>query len=344
MSEADFPALSPPVGEEGISPQALEAQAQLKQAAADALEDGLPNVALEKLTAAIQLGCTSALLYCRRARLLLQLDRPRAAANDCTAALSLNPDSGTAFKLRGQSNAKIGLWEEAHSDLAAGLRLDYDETLEELARSVSAKAKEIQASRVASRLRSQEVEHAAKRKEDKEKYEEGIRSREAERIWKLPPAPANPRLSRRSCFSHHIIAECKLEVIREWAAQLRLGVLMKIGWPGVLVIEGDERAVVAYVDALSALPWRYFKVRGARLVEGYPDQCVDDFRLLPIAVEEFGEDLKIDVLEARCQELGVLDLYSACISTGRKSGRGGDKGGGKGRGEKGKSKFKGKEQ
>merc|ERR1712127_871325 len=68
-------------------------------------------------------------------------------------------------------------------------------------------------------------------------------------LSRASPGPA--RLGRRGMFSHHIIASSKRQAISQWAAQLRLGGLAKIGWPGIIIVEGDERDVQHYVDALS---------------------------------------------------------------------------------------------
>ena len=78
----------------------------------------------------------------------MQLGRPGAADNDCTAALGLNPDSGKAFKIRGRARSKLERWEEAHRDFATGLQLDYDEDTEDAMKEAAEKAKAINAARV----------------------------------------------------------------------------------------------------------------------------------------------------------------------------------------------------
>ena len=39
-------------------------------------------------------------------KVLMQLDRPGAADNDCTAALALNPDSAKAYKMRARLSSE----------------------------------------------------------------------------------------------------------------------------------------------------------------------------------------------------------------------------------------------
>merc|ERR1712217_49075 len=146
--------------------------------ATDALEDGNKDKALEKFTEAIVVGCASAMLLARRAQLLFQMDRPRAAVNDCTAALAVNPDSAKAFKIRARAYLKLEMWEEAHSDFQTGLKIDYDEQTDDDSKEVAAKAKEIQASKVKQRNKEEEEQYYKTLQENKEKYEAGLKANE----------------------------------------------------------------------------------------------------------------------------------------------------------------------
>lgn len=172
--------MSPPIPEEGLSEEAQDKQAGFKQEAVDAMEDGKLDLALEKYTEAIKCGCNSALLYCRRAKLLLQLDRPGAAVQDCTAALEINPDSGSAYKLRGKAYAKQEKYEEAHKDLSTGLKLDYDEDTEEMAKPIAEKVNKMQEQNAKDRVKKEEEEYHRQLQENKAKYEAGLKAREEE--------------------------------------------------------------------------------------------------------------------------------------------------------------------
>lgn len=175
--EGAFPAMSPADVLE-LTEAAEDKQNGLKQQGSDALEDGKLDVALEKLTEAIVVGCASGLLYSRRAQLLLKLDRPRACVNDCTAALAINPDSAKAFKMRARAYSKLHMWEEAHSDFQTGLKLDYDEETYDESLEVAAKAKEISAAAVLKRKKEEDDEYNKKLRESKEAYEVGLRANE----------------------------------------------------------------------------------------------------------------------------------------------------------------------
>merc|ERR1712110_1233591 len=121
-----------------------------------------------------------------------------------------------------------------------------------------------------------------------------------------------PMLGRRAMYSYHIIASSKRHAVTEWAIQLGLGGMAKIGWPGVIVVEGDERNVRVYVDALSRLRWKHFVVRGEQTVEGRPGQHIDDLRALPMGFEEFGTN-GMSEFAARCRHCGLEELFMTCM-------------------------------
>ncbi|CAK9018662.1 RWD domain-containing protein 2B [Durusdinium trenchii] len=128
---------------------------------------------------------------------------------------------------------------------------------------------------------------------------------------------ARGALGRRAMFSHHIIAPGKRQVIKDWAAQLQLGGMAKVGWPGVIIVEGEEPNVVAYVEALSRLRWKHFVVRAEQMIEldGMP---LDSLRVLPVPLEEFPPD-GMSEFSARCRHLGVEELFLAALKIGDKA-------------------------
>lgn len=180
--EAPFPAMSP-AGVEELTDDAQDKQNGLKQEGTDALEDGKKDLALEKFTAAIEVGCANAMLITRRAQLLFDMDRPRAAVNDCTAALAANPNSAKAFKIRAKSYLKLEMLEEAHSDFQTALKVDYDLIADDEktfadSKEVAEKVKELQASKVKERVKEEQEEYNRKLQESKKAYEEGLKANE----------------------------------------------------------------------------------------------------------------------------------------------------------------------
>merc|ERR1712086_648752 len=120
----------------GLTDEQMDKQSEAKQAAVDALENGL-----EKYSEAIRIGNASALMYAKRADLLLKLKRPRACINDSNAALKLNPDSGKAYKTRGRAYRKLCKWEESFMDLTTGQKIDYADDTADIVDVVSKKFK-----------------------------------------------------------------------------------------------------------------------------------------------------------------------------------------------------------
>ena len=108
-----------------------------------------PAEALDLYTEALQAeaatACLSATTLAKRAEVLLKLERPAAAINDCDAALKLNPDSCRALKTRGKVRAALGEFVEANLDLSKAQSIDFDPDLAPLCAEVKAKAAETSA-------------------------------------------------------------------------------------------------------------------------------------------------------------------------------------------------------
>lgn len=178
--DKSFPPLSPPNVAE-LTDEQVDKQNALKQEGVDFAEDGKLDEALAKFSDAIAIGCASALLYSRRAALLVKLGRPRAVINDCTAALEVNPDSAKAFKMRARANVKLELWEQANIDFQTGLKIDFDDETEEEAKVAAEKAKEIQDKSVKERVLKEKDNYETKLIADKAAYAAAMKAREE--IW-----------------------------------------------------------------------------------------------------------------------------------------------------------------
>jgi suppressor of tumorigenicity protein 13 len=155
-----------PDGEIELTDAQMDKLGELKQQAADSLENGDIQKALDKYTEAITMGNATAMLYARRAETLLKLNRPNACIVDCTSAVAINPDIGKAYKLRGRAYRNLGRWEEAHGDLSRGQQLDYDDDTMEVQKFVAEKFKKIIERRTKTRLQEEaekEAELTAKR-------------------------------------------------------------------------------------------------------------------------------------------------------------------------------------
>lgn len=144
----------PPMYESG---EDVDKAADLKMTASDLKSNGDYEGALAKYTEAVQAAEPSALLYANRADCLLKVGRPRAAINDCDAALKMNPDSAKALRIRGTAKKEIGEYEAALTDLSASQTIDYNDQAAEDLKFCSEKHVEL------------EKENAKKRNKEEEK-------------------------------------------------------------------------------------------------------------------------------------------------------------------------------
>ncbi len=78
----------------------------------------------------------------------------------------------------------------------------------------------------------------------------------------LYPSSSPPRLLRILVHFHHIIAQSKRRAILEGACELEIGGICKIGWPGLLVMEGPEDGCNELLRRLRRLKWQMMKIRG----------------------------------------------------------------------------------
>jgi suppressor of tumorigenicity protein 13 len=118
---------APPQYDEASGAEDFDAAGDLKQEAAELKQDKEWGAALEKYTEAVLAAPPSALLLANRAFVLLELDRPRAAIADCNVALSHNPDSAKALRIRGTAYKRLGQYEQARLDLSGSQAIDYDD-------------------------------------------------------------------------------------------------------------------------------------------------------------------------------------------------------------------------
>jgi len=112
-------------------------------------------------------------------------------------------------------------------------------------------------------------------------------------------------LGRRLIYSHHIIAKSKRKAIADLTNEYTLGGYAKIGWPGIILIEGAEDDCIAFVAELRSMRWQYLVVRGE---EQETVSVLDDARKFPRKFEELGED-QMSYLAGVCREVGLERLF-----------------------------------
>jgi hypothetical protein len=119
-------------------------------------------------------------------------------------------------------------------------------------------------------------------------------------------------------YSHHIIAKSKRRAIKDLAREHNLGGYAKIGWPGIIVVEGPETDCEAFYAAIRRFRWQHLELRG-REVEALDaaignastvaaSTTLDDLRRFPTTMTELGED-QMSLLAELCAEAGLEDLF-----------------------------------
>ena len=76
------------------------------------------------------------------------------------------------------------------------------------------------------------------------------------------PSPEPVKITRAVIWSHHIASSLKRRDILNWSRELNLGGFSRPGWPGTVVIEGEEADVHEFETKLKALQWAALQVRG----------------------------------------------------------------------------------
>lgn len=108
-------------------------------------------------TEAILLNPT-ALFHAKRGQAFLKLNKPNAAIRDCDRALTLNPDSATAYKFRGRASRLLGNWEDAAKDLRQACKLDYDDEADEWLKEITPNAKKLEQHKIKQERKKAEKE------------------------------------------------------------------------------------------------------------------------------------------------------------------------------------------
>lgn len=135
-----------PMGDSSVevTEEKMEQSSEKRGQAMEAQSEGKLDQSLKLWTEAIELNPTSAVLYAKRANVLLKLEKPNAAIRDANKALELNPDQALGFKIRGRAHRLLGHWEEAAKDLAMACKLDYTDEANEWLKEVTPNAKKLQ--------------------------------------------------------------------------------------------------------------------------------------------------------------------------------------------------------
>lgn len=119
-------------------------------------------------------------------------------------------------------------------------------------------------------------------------------------------------LGRRCIWSHHICCPFKRRYIQQCARELRLGGWSKIGFPGVIVVEGGEMACQEFCSRLQKLRWKALVVRGEEQVRVPPGLQISSLRRLPFPFVELPPS-GMSALAEGCRSAGLHALFMTAM-------------------------------
>lgn len=121
----------------------------------------------------------------------------------------------------------------------------------------------------------------------------------------------NVIFGRRLIYSHHIISKVKRADIKSLASDHQLTGYMKIGWPGLLIIEGREEDCIAFYDTIRRWNWQYLVVRGEQQDELVIPTTADEepFVAKHREFDQFQEVDDMSLVAQHCREVGLEALF-----------------------------------
>jgi hypothetical protein len=111
-----------------------------------------------------------------------------------------------------------------------------------------------------------------------------------------------PVLGRRLVYSHHLISKTKRADIKDLASHYGLTGYMKIGWPGIILIEGGEENCNQFYDDIRKWAWKYLVVRG----EQQEENGIRKF-------SSFIETEDMSIVAQHCRQVGLEALFKTSM-------------------------------
>mmetsp|Transcript_14221 Transcript_14221/g.21016 ORF Transcript_14221/g.21016 Transcript_14221/m.21016 type:complete len:428 (-) Transcript_14221:500-1783(-) len=110
-------------------------------------------------------------------------------------------------------------------------------------------------------------------------------------------------LGRRLIYSHHIISKIKRNDIQNLALHYKLTGYIKIGWPGIILIEGLEENCISFYDEIRPWSWKFLVVRGEQQQKNIHD--LESSRKFT----SFNETDDMSVVAQHCRDVGLESLF-----------------------------------
>lgn len=120
------------------------------------------------------------------------------------------------------------------------------------------------------------------------------------------PATSNVHLTlgRRLIYSHHIISKKKRSDLKDLAGQYHLTGYVKVGWPGLIIVEGRDDDCDAFYDTIRRWAWKFLVVRG-EMQEEIMERDLDFKRRF----KSFLEVDEMSIVAKHCREVGLDALF-----------------------------------
>jgi len=115
-------------------------------------------------------------------------------------------------------------------------------------------------------------------------------------------------LERRVIYSHHIIASSKRRAISDLSKHYNLGGYYKIGWPGIIILEGLQDNCQMFYDEIKTMRWQYLVQRGCQTFTFDSLSDLEGNFVFERGMLELGGD-DMSILGKKCQDVGLHDLF-----------------------------------
>ena len=113
-------------------------------------------------------------------------------------------------------------------------------------------------------------------------------------------------------YTRIIIANSKRKALARLASDNRLGGCVKIGWPGVIIVEGSALSCRLFVDKVTSWRWQHLSVRAEERKEIPSGDDLDSNGQLPREFIKLGED-DMSEMAKYCREAGLEHMLFVCL-------------------------------
>lgn len=125
-------------------------------------------------------------------------------------------------------------------------------------------------------------------------------------------------LERRLIYSHHIIASSKRRALSHLSKYYNLGGYAKIGWPGIIIIEGNTKDCEHFWDEIRIMRWQYLVIRGSQTLSfSSLDEMKSNF-VFERSIVELGEN-DMSILAKKCRDVGLHELFMTAFKKHKNS-------------------------